>query len=124
MRARNRLFSRLEVDEESSLLGQIQRVAKTNRRVASERCRRLLQPAFAAIVRQGRERLLNCGGSAPGRHFHWDCSDPKAAWTELLVLKAEVCKVCPMVGGCGDEPRLDIDRLRHQKRLGHAPTGS
>jgi len=29
-----------------------------------------------------------------------------------------------MVGGGGDEPRLDIDRLRHQQRLCHASAGT
>jgi hypothetical protein len=92
--------------------------------VAGKRRCGLLHGPLTAIVGQRGKGLLNGGRCAPGRHLDRDGGDAQAARAELLVLETQIGKVCAMVGSGGDEPRLDIDGLRHQQRLGHAPAGS
>jgi len=124
MRARNRLVGRLQVDQEPSLLSQVQRVPKADGGVARQRRCGLLQRTFAAIVGQGGESLLDCSRRPSRRHLDRHGGDPQAARAELLVFQAEIRQVGTMVGGGSDEPRLDIDCLRHQEWLGHAAAGA
>jgi hypothetical protein len=91
--ARNPLVGRLEIDQEPSLLGEVQRVPKANGGVTGKGRRGLLQRPFAAIVGERGQGLLNSGGGPSRRHLDRDRRDAQAARTELFVLQPEVGEV-------------------------------
>src|ERR1700681_3753313 len=87
VRAGDGFVGRLQVDEQPSLLRDVEHVTESDRRMAGQRCRRLLHCAIAPVLAQSRERLLYRGRGPAGRHLHRYGGDAKAARAELLQLE-------------------------------------
>src|SRR6476659_718812 len=79
MRARDRLFGRLEVHQEPALLRRVQDVAEPHGGVACKRRGSLLQRPGTTIVGEGGQRLLDGSGRPARRHLYRNGCDAKAA---------------------------------------------